>query len=60
MVKPFSADVALVVSAIILFDNETVSLANLLDNIAEVSAKFNFAPEVAPVAIANAITFFET
>lgn len=41
-------------------DNETVSLANLLESIAEVSAKFNFAPEVAPVAKAKAPTFCET
>ena len=42
---------------LILFDNEMVSLAILLDNIAEVSDKFNLAPEVAPVAKANAPTF---
>ena len=42
---------------LILFDNETVSLPILLDNIAEVSDKFNFAPEVAPVANAKAPTF---
>ena len=39
------------------FDNETVSLAILLESIAEVSDKFNFAPEVAPVAKAKAPTF---
>ena len=37
-----------------------VSLAILLDNIAEVSDKFNLAPEVAPVAKAKAPTFCET
>ena len=41
-VNPFSELVALVTSALILFDNDAVSLANLLDNIAEVSNKLNF------------------
>ena len=47
VVNPLSAVVALVASAFILFDSETVSLANLLDNIAEVSNRFNFSSAVA-------------
>jgi hypothetical protein len=41
-------------------DRETVSRANLLESIAEVSDKFNFSPAVAPAAAANALTFFDT
>ena len=46
--KPFSAPVALFTSALILFDNDAVSFANLLDNIAAVSNKLNFPSAAVP------------